>query len=676
VGQLTLEKNMIENHFQGVKKYICFVGILIWIVVIVATYYLVHKPISLMQARNMLVACGHISIAFGLVSLGGWIGKSLMPKENHNALVQLALQAALGLGILSIGFFVIGSLLGLHPILMWALSLLLAVVFNRSIWAWYKLTWKALSLCWPSGRLDFTIVTGIAIIIFATLLIGLAPPLKFDTLVYHLTLPRIYLQEGNISYLPQLFYWGMPQVTEMLYTWALALAGEDAAIIFGWLIGLITLLGVFGYVRQLVGARAAWVAIASLLAGFTTASSLAWGYVGWMSMLYGLAFLASLESWVSTSDLRYLFLAAIFSGLALGAKYTNGVLLLTGIVVIIWAQRKNSVRGILLNLFQFVSVTFLVFLPWLVKNYMATGNPAYPFFFPAGEMSQVRLALYQGQIPWGDWRDAVFLPFRATIYGLEGGAGYSASVGPLLLALGPFAWVGWRIRTNAQRIKIKALFLIAMTGLVVWAITARLSGLLIQTRLYLALFPIFAILAGVGFDALSVINFPKVRLQRIVSVMVVLVLCLNVFAVSFDSLKKGAPQNFLSLQSDHDYLVNNLGWYTLAMDAIRELPSDAHVLMLWEPRSFYCQPLCDPDEVLDRWLVGLDRWETPSDVAYAWQEQGFSHILYYQTGAEFVRDSDQRYQLADWQALDLLLSDLSLLENFGDAYILYSLDRP
>jgi hypothetical protein len=658
-----------------IRKSTLFFIVLLWLILLLGLYYVIHKPFSYKQVIGSAQSIWQLAIAMGLISLGGGIGLFVTPAFKFQPLMQSALQAALGLGILSIGFFVIGSSLGLNAILMWTLFLLLAIVFKNAIWSWYTFIWGALSSSKPAGGLGIAIAVGIAIVLFSTLLIGLAPPLKFDTLVYHLTLPRIYLQEGNISYLPQLFYWGMPQVTEMLYTWALALAGEGAAIIFGWLIGLITLLGVFGYVRQLVGAGAAWVAMASLLAGFTTASSLAWGYVGWMSMLYGLAFLAYLESWVSTSDLRYLFLAGIFSGLALGVKYTNGVLLLAGIVVIIWAQRKKSVRGILLNMFQFVSVTFLIFLPWLVKNYVATGNPVYPFFFPAGEMSQVRLALYQGQIPWGDWRDFVFLPFRATIYGLEGGAGYSASVGPLLLALGPFAWIGWRFRTNAQRIKIKVLFLIAMTGLVVWAIAARLSGLLIQTRLYLALFPVFAILAGVGFDALSVIKFPKVRLHRIVSAMVVLVLYLNVFAVSFDSLKKGAPQNFLSLQSDHDYLVNNLGWYTLAMDAIRELPSAACVLMLWEPRSFYCQPNCDPDEVLDRWLVGLDRWETPSDVAYAWQEQGFSHILYYQTGAEFVRDSDQRYQLADWQALELLLSDLPILENFGDAYILYSLDR-
>ena len=60
-------------------------------------------------------------------------------------------------------------------------------------------------------------------------------------------------------------------------------------------------------------------------------------------------------------------------------------------------------------------------------------------------MSSLRLALYQGGEAWGNWLDFVFLPVRATLMGLEGGPGYSASIGPLLVGLSLAAVLIWRM---------------------------------------------------------------------------------------------------------------------------------------------------------------------------------------------------------------------------------------
>ncbi len=132
----------------------------------------------------------------------------------------------------------------------------------------------------------------------ATLVVSLAPAVKFDALVYHLALPHGYLAAGRVNYNPQNIFWGMPQVGEMLYLWALALAGDQAASCLGWGAGVLALLGILGYTRSLVGAPAAWVAVASLLAGFTLAAELSWGYVDYFSLLFGFAFLVALQRWL------------------------------------------------------------------------------------------------------------------------------------------------------------------------------------------------------------------------------------------------------------------------------------------------------------------------------------------------------------------------------------------
>jgi hypothetical protein len=527
--------------------------------------------------------------------------------------------------------------------------------------------------------LEISIALGVGVLLISTLVITLAPPTQFDTLVYHLSLPKIYLETGRIVYVPWLFYWGMPQITEMLFTWAYALAGKESAIILGWLIGLLALVGLFGYVNQYFGKKPAWVAVAALLAGSTTAEALAWGYVDWASILFGWAFLVALQSWVSNSRRQYLTLAGIFAGLALGVKYTNGILLLIGILVIVSTSWGKSLRTIMLDLSYFGGICFIMALPWFLKNLWATGNPIYPFFFPAGEVNLIRLNKYQNRLPWGNWLDLFFLPLRATIYGAEGAPGYDASIGPLLLALGALARLKLKHCITEQRAMLRTIYVITILGLILWAIAARFSEFLIQSRLYFCLFPAFSVLAGVGFDVIGDIKVPRIRLQRVVGTLILLVLFFNVFDVSVTSLEQGAPQNILSIQSDHDYLVNNLGWYAVAMKSINDLPSDARVLMLWEPRSFYCISKCLPDETFDIWYNDFSQRQSWKEVLQFWRNSGYTHLLLNHFGAEYMRSEYIRrenniYHSRDWQALELLLSNLTHIEDFGDVYILYSLD--
>ncbi len=43
----------------------------------------------------------------------------------------------------------------------------------------------------------------------------------------------------------------------------------------------------------------------------------------------------------------------------------------------------------------------------------------------------------------------------------------------------------------------------------------------------------------------------------------------------------------------------------------------------------------------------------------AWRDAGYTHLLFYKTGADFVRQEDSRYTPQEWQALDELLAELT-----------------
>jgi hypothetical protein len=504
-----------------------------------------------------------------------------------------------------------------------------------------------------------------------TLLISLAPPLKFDALVYHLVLPQVYINTGRLTYLPWNAFWGMPQTAEMLFTSAISLAGVESATALGWMFGLITLIGVLGFASERLGFNAGLVAVASLLSGLTIAVSLSWGYVDWLVMLFGICLLISLAQWHEYENKTYLLLAGSFAGFALGTKYTAGVLLLCGIGVVLLVSPLKRSR--FENLPFLIIPAGLIALPWWLKNWAATGNPWYPFLFSAGAMDQMRISLYQAQPAWGDWKDFLFLPIRATLLGSEGGIGYGASLGPVFLGLGVLSWIGWSKRNRRQRSVISTASIMAVTGLAVWALLSRFSMLLIQSRLYFGLLPPFAILSAAGFLPFQSRNLAGIRLKRIVGFFILFLLWVNVLEVGVNTVRTGVTQELLGVNTSQEYLADNLGWYVPAMEAIRDLPAGSRVLLLWEPRSFHCMPKCFPDEVLDRWAHDLHKMNDPYKVLDTWKSQGYTHLLYYRAGADYVRAHDLRYVGEDWKDLDRLLSKLSLSEEFGGVYYLYSL---
>ena len=63
-----------------------------------------------------------------------------------------------------------------------------------------------------------------------------------------------------------------------------------------------------------------------------------------------------------------------------------------------------------------------------------------------------------------------------------------------------------------------------------------------------------------------------------------------------------------------------------------------------------------------------------ASIAAAWKAEGMTHVLVYSLGEEFLRKGADPYEPEDWEALRELTEDqLTLVENFGDAYRLYRL---
>ncbi len=517
------------NTSQNKKNFVYGIFGLAWLLFVFVGYYYTHKPFSADKLIGVIMATWRVAVVFVIVLLAGGIGFSILNGSADQPLSQTIIQSALGLGLLSLSTLLIGASLGLHPWLFASLLTLVGFLLRKSLLGWRQ-SWDSLKRAWTQSD-GFGKTTALAVIsiLACAFFVSLAPPIQFDALTYHLAIPRAYLMEGRVIYLPENAFWGMPEQTEILHTLAMLFGGNEAATFLGWAMGLLALIGIFSYTCERLGQRAAWAALACLLAGGTLSASLAWGYVEWPSMLFGTCMLIALDKWLTDKDQKSIALAGIFTGMALATKYTAGIILIAGAVVILSEFKTTGARITGKTILLFGVSAVLMVLPWLAKNFLATGNPLYPSFFPSGAMDQLRLNFLQKTVSPRPWFELLLLPWQVTVWGVEGKVGYSASIGPLLLGLSLLAGLGWHDSTRFEKNAIRNAALVTVTGMVVWAVASQVAGLLNQSRLYFAFFPAWAVLGGAGFAAFGRLKITGIRFGRIAAALVLLVMFFAVF---------------------------------------------------------------------------------------------------------------------------------------------------
>lgn len=658
---------MSRKIAPGILAFIC----LVWIALISGFYYLYHKPFSAGFALRLVQFTWQILCAGILFSVSAGLGKKIYPDEKEPPVIRAFLQLSLGLGITATLVFLLG-LAGYIRIAFPVATVLALVLLRKQIIGWWRDIVSARFIWQESGRYEKAVIWIIAILLAAALFTASAPPVHYDALTYHLALPETYLLNGRISPLPDLIRSAMPQLGEMLYLWAASLGGISAAAVAGWFLGPITFLALLFTLHESFQNRAALIGCAALAAGTSIIAALGWAYIDWFCLFFGLASLIFLKQWAQGGNVRSMFLSGLLAGFAIASKYTAGVILIGAILWMQYGAIRNKSK-IVAPILLYLTGAILPIIPWLIKNGVVTGNPLYPFISYAGSFNAERAAILQSLSPFGNWLDLVLLPFRATTIGVDGMAGYSHSIGPLLLILGVFAW--FHVDTKEENKMLSLAKWVGVAGLVVWAIANQLNGILVQTRMYYVLFPSFAVLAAAGYQALASLNLPRLKLDWLISAFVLMVMLLALIQNLAGFIQSNALNYLSGSISTSEYISHNLGWYAPAMEKVRNLPEGENTLLLYEPRGFYCLPACMPDEILDRWSYALRSYNNdPELVLGDWKKQGFNYLLVNRSGMEFLKQgNDPHHSRQDLELLDTTLAALPVVVNFGDSYILYRL---
>lgn len=303
---------------------------------------------------------------------------------------------------------------------------------------------------------------------------ALGPELGFDALWYHLTLPKIALENHTIQFFPGglLYYSVMPQLGEMIYTASLALSNEISAKVIHFITGLLITIALYRCSRRYISRNLSLLAVVLYYSNLVVGWESTTAYIDLFRAFYEFLALWAFIEWYEKKKNIYFIFCAVFLGLAMSSKLLAAGSLGIFLFLILYINLHKGMvsttrRGII-----FFLVSFIILLPWLAFSYIQTGNPVYPFFTPLYPLSP-NPSLFS---PVTIVKDLWILFTKA-----------QDPISPIYLIALPLIIFSYSLFSRKE--KIIALY--SLGALIVWYLTPRSGG----GRFILPYLPAFSLLA-------------------------------------------------------------------------------------------------------------------------------------------------------------------------------------
>ncbi len=302
------------------------------------------------------------------------------------------------------------------------------------------------SVFFPLSPIKTSIQIILGVLILLAVSLALAPAFATDALVYHLAVPKAFLEAGGIINLPNNIFSFYPQHMEMLYLFALALGSDHLAQLTGLGVVFLLLIALYQNYQQ-KGSKAYALLVPAIFlstpAFFTVAYS---AYVDLQTATYLFLSFYAWENWKVRKQIGWYYLLIIFVGAALATQLAAVIALpiaLLGVAL----QSKTDPKKALGHCLILVFGALLFILPWWGKNYYFTGNPFAPFLmsFFGGEQGMNwdisrSLQHFQYFSSYGlghGIADFLLLPFNLTFFGQSHSLKFDGQVGILYFLLFP-----------------------------------------------------------------------------------------------------------------------------------------------------------------------------------------------------------------------------------------------
>jgi 4-amino-4-deoxy-L-arabinose transferase-like glycosyltransferase len=393
----------------------------------------------------------------------------------------------------------------------------------------------------------------------------LTPPVYYDTLVYHLAVPEQYIQAGRIINMKENIFSFFPQLMQMNCLFFLLISGELSVKLLYFFMAIMSAAALAGMAAELKADKKISVLLLAACPLFLVNASRAGAELPLMFFTTLLVYILikGCETGFKTADG---LLAGIIAGSIISIKYTGVTVYFFGAAVFLFMliRKKAGIKGLM----SYLLVPGLIVLPYLIRNYLYTGDPFYPFLTGISGVSaglKADAAVYLSHVSGFGLPHSFFnlliSPF-AVVYNekLFGGDVLS----PLFL----IAFVLLPL-TDIKKTGMPALFMVFY--FIAWFFTGEVL------RFLLPVVPVAAVIAGCAYaNTSSKLKYPA------------FVLLIAVQAVSslYFGEKYLKPFELFVLDRG-EYIGRNITYYKAAEFINENTEPGARILVLGDARSSY-----------------------------------------------------------------------------------------
>ncbi len=356
------------------------------------------------------------------------------------------------------------------------------------------------------SQLELGLCALLAVVLVLDCFEGVAPPGDADSLAYHFNLPKEFLREYKIVFVPRAIDGAVPLLVQMTYVPVLGLGGEKALTL--WTMFSSWGVAFFFYVFCREHLSRSW-SLALTLIWLTTPAVLYGGGSGQVEVRiagFVLLAIAALMKAKETGLARYVAIAGMATGMLVGAKYT-GLMFGAACGLFLFMIRQWP-RQMLV----FGTTSLLIGFQWYYWNWVHTGDPVFPMLF--------KVLGLQDSAYWDSSYHTFFVnrhfkaetalpnnflwmllyPFYATFSIYHKFDSERVGLGPFIMLASPFiVFAIWRIRSRL----LSNCWLGPGLTLLVFYMIWYLTGSSQRVRHVLPVYPVLLLISGVALAKVS-----------------------------------------------------------------------------------------------------------------------------------------------------------------------------
>lgn len=558
--------------------------------------------------------------------------------------IGLGVQAALVLGCSAVGW--------MSPAALWAAVLAPTLPGIRQLSVLGAAAQGATAQLRTLTSVERLLVLAVGTAVLTILAVGaLVPVTDWDSLMYHLRIPRQLLDAGRLVLPADGNHLAFLGLLQFLYLPLLAIGAEAGPALLN--AALTALLGValavagvrlFGLRAGLLAGIAVWGSSSLLLVGSTPRVDVA------VTTILAIAHLAALRSWDDDAPWS-LAVFALLAGVAIGMKYHALPYLAALSPIVAWGawRRAGATPGrgrrALITLGGAVVLAGAMSAPWLLKNVAFFDAPLYPFFStervppfiaeisgsqvaPAEISSEALRAVGRAREPIS-LSGLIRNPERLTVE-VEGAA-YTRN--PLFFLL-PLLLLFWRdVRLLA----------VALPGLAYLGFTL---GYFNHTNLryIIPALPMLALGSAEVARRVSA-RVPRVPVAALLAIAAALA-ALPGLRVGFARLVTVERVQVATGLLPPQAMLNREVPYVVAAYFRDRAPADARILMLWDARGYHFTQTALQDNLLTNWVLLRGIGATDRCLAGT----GITHVYVNAVAPSFYANRGVRLDVMGWDA--------------------------